>query len=376
MPTNRTTAYSNSKERTGIPRLYRRVLKHTISFCYQYPNGTSETFATAPKGDKKAVLEAERIAKRRALDVQAGTIVSGSIADAIDRFQKEVDPKHYLDQSKDGKAVRKGQYNRLIQYFGSMQPESLKARHGYSYLDERAKAGAPMLANKEMALMSTMSNYWVRWGLIDANPFTGLMQNKGDKKVRTVSRRQIVRFYLWSQKQDKPAIKVFGCAALFCYLTGFRAAEVRPFHASGLTDEGVRVTAAKRKKGEDAVIKLREWSPKLRTVVKRAQQAYGRERLYLFGNRHGKPYSRSGWGSSWQDAMRAYLTDLEGRAVEESELVEHPAYFSLLDLRPAAITTKITKRSADMYDFAAHANPATTHRHYDRRKVKKAKATE
>jgi hypothetical protein len=61
---------------------------------------------------------------------------------------------------------------------------------------------------------------------------------------------------------------------------------------------------------------------------------------------------------------------------EPKELVEHPQYFSLLDIRPAAITTKIRNRSADMYDFAAHANPTTTHRNYDRRKVKKASATE
>jgi len=50
--------------------------------------------------------------------------------------------------------------------------------------------------------------------------------------------------------------------------------------------------------------------------------------------------------------------------------------FSLLDVRPAAITTKIRNRDTDIYDFAAHANPATTHRHYDRRTIKKASSTE
>jgi hypothetical protein len=30
----------------------------------------------------------------------------------------------------------------------------------------------------------------------------------------------------------------------------------------------------------------------------------------------------------------------------------------------------------DAYDFAAHANPATTHQHYDRRLERVAKATE
>jgi hypothetical protein len=58
------------------------------------------------------------------------------------------------------------------------------------------------------------------------------------------------------------------------------------------------------------------------------------------------------------------------------QLTNHPAYFSLLDIRPTAITTKLNNRDDDAYDFAAHANPGTTHRHYDRRKVKVAKATE
>ena len=60
----------------------------------------------------------------------------------------------------------------------------------------------------------------------------------------------------------------------------------------------------------------------------------------------------------------------------ELRLTSHPAYFSMLDIRLAAITAKLDKRDDDAYDFAAHANPATTHRHYDRRKLKVAKATE
>jgi hypothetical protein len=55
---------------------------------------------------------------------------------------------------------------------------------------------------------------------------------------------------------------------------------------------------------------------------------------------------------------------------------EHADYFSALDIRFAAITTKLRNRSADAYDFAAHANPNTTHEHYDRRTEKKASATE
>ncbi|MGE8454192.1 MAG: hypothetical protein ACN6OP_27015, partial [Pseudomonadales bacterium] len=65
-----------------------------------------------------------------------------------------------------------------------------------------------------------------------------------------------------------------------------------------------------------------------------------------------------------------------GQAAPDYSIADHPEYFSALDIRPAAITAKLERRSADAYDFAAHANPSTTHKHYDRRKVKRASATE
>ena len=64
-----------------------------------------------------------------------------------------------------------------------------------------------------------------------------------------------------------------GCAAMFTYLTGFRAAEVRPLHISGKTKECVIVTSATRKKGQAEVLKLREWSTKLRVVIARQTDA-------------------------------------------------------------------------------------------------------
>jgi len=404
--TARRTSRPSRKERTGIDRLYKYIGARKVSFYYQYPDGKSETLGSAPLGDRRAIAEAEQAAKRKALDIQAGQIVVGSVADLIDRFRKEVDPTHYRDQSKDGKAVRAGEYANLALFFGKMAPSSLRAQHGYQYLEARAKAGAPIKANKELSRMSTICNYAIRWGLIETNPFVGLMLNKADKDVRTVDRSQVVRFYLWAIRQGQ-AYRTMGCAAMFSYLTGFRAAEVRPYRLSGLGDDGVRVISAKRKKGEAEVVKVRDWSRRLRVVVERAKRTpvetstkkFVVQSLYLFPNRKGQPYSKSGWGSVWQDAMWEWIStfDAEAAAALRAEreqsaarrkgrsvgawtsgysIAEHEAYFSTLDIRPAAITTKLEQRSADAYDFAAHANPSTTYRHYDRRKEKRAAATE
>lgn len=368
------TSQRSLKEATGVDRLYKRVGKRKVSFYYQYKDGTSETLAVADTGDRQAIAEADRKARRLAMDINEGQIITGSVAEMIERFKVDVAPTHYRDQSKDGTAVRQGTYDNLIKFFGKMAPTALKTVHGYQFLDARAKAGAPAKANKELSLLSTICHYAVRWGVIEANPFVGMMQNKTEKDVRTISRSQILRFYLWSLKQHQTH-RNLGCAALFTYLTGFRAAEVRPFHVSGLTLEGVKVINAKRKKGEQEVVKVREWSTRLRVVVTRAKQTHRIERLYLFANLSGAPYSRSGWGSVWQDAMLAWITTIDD-TVGSKTLIDHPLYFSLLDVRPAAITTKLRQRSNDAYDFAAHANPSTTHKNYDRRKEKKATATE
>jgi len=392
---------SVTNERTGVDRLYKRYGPRKVSFWYKHPDGRSETFSTAPRGDRAASALAERIARRKALDIQEGTVIVGSVADMVDRFREDIDPTHYRDQSSDGKAVRKGAYERLTRFFGRMAPAKLETTHGYQYLDNRAKAGAPIGANKDMALMQTICHYAIRWGVMKANPFVGMMLNKADKDVRTVERSQVVRFYLWSLRQEQ-AYRTMGLAAMFCYLTGFRAAEIRPFHMSGITDAGVKVVSAKRKRGEDETLKLRHWSTRLRVVVERAKRDRKVDSLFLFPNRRGQPYSKSGWGSVWQDAMYHYVGQFDKAIAREYEakkmheaaqrianrvnspirggmdlqITKHPAYFSMLDVRPTAITAKLQNRDDDAYDFAAHSNPSTTHRHYDRRKVKAARATE
>jgi hypothetical protein len=47
----------------------------------------------------------------------------------------------------------------------------------------------------------------------------------------------------------------------------FRSSETRPFLKTGLTDDGVSVLSSKRKKGQVEVLKIREWSTRLRVVV-------------------------------------------------------------------------------------------------------------
>lgn len=373
MKKTNTTAARTSKRSwvavKGVPRLYKREGKRITGFIYRYLDGHTETVASAPTGDRPQVAQAELIARRKALDIQQGTFIAGSVAELIDRFMTEVAPTHYADQSKNGIFERNRQANNLKLFFGKMKPASLKTIHGYQYLDARAQSGAPAAANKEMALMSTICHKAIRWGLIERHPFLNLKQNVIEKSVRAIGRSDVVRFYLWAVKQESQTDRTMGIAAMFSFLTGFRAAEVRPFLLSGISKAGVFCVGAKRKLGENEVKKLRQWSMKLRCVVERARQRDSKvASIYLFPNRTGKAYTRSGWGACWLGTWANYL------GVPEREVTKHESYFALADIRPASITEKMEKRAADVYDFAAHANPNTTHKHYDRRRVKVAKS--
>ena len=74
--------------------------------------------------------------------------------------------------------------------------------------------------------------------------------------------------------------------------------------------------------------------------------------------------------------MNAWIRSQDPSVLDTELVTQHPLYFSLSDVRPAAVTVKLDQRASDAYDFAGHANPQTTHKHYDRRRVRSAKATE
>lgn len=372
----RTATPLHTWEKTRIQRLYKRVGAQRISWIYKHVDGRSQTLASSEIGDREGRFDAERKAMREAIEIQQGVVVANSVGEMIERFELLVDPVYYADQSKDGRKIRKAMYSNLTSFFGRMDPSQLTTQHGYQYLEDRASSGAPIKANKEISQFSVICHYGVRWGLLAANPFINMMKNRSNTESKAVPRRLILRFYLWSLKQ-RQNYRTMGCAAMFTYLTGFRSSETRPFLKSGLHKDAVRVVATKRRKGEVVTEKERLWSKRLQCVVRRALEREDADSSpYLFApTRRAKSYTRWGWASSWKDAMQAWISTYDDK-VEESTLTSHAMYFNLQDIRPAAITAKLQNRDADAYDFAAHANPATTHRHYDRRRIKTASATE
>jgi hypothetical protein len=101
-----------TSESTGIDRLYKRYGARKISFWYKYPDGRSETLTAAPRGGRAEIAIAECSAERKVLDIQAGEVIAGSVADMIDRFKTDIAPTHFRDQSKDRPARKGGRAER------------------------------------------------------------------------------------------------------------------------------------------------------------------------------------------------------------------------------------------------------------------------
>jgi hypothetical protein len=76
------------------------------------PDGRSETLTAAPRGGWAEIAIAECSAERKVLDIQAGEVIAGSVADMIDRFKTDIAPTHFRDQSKDRPARKGGRAER------------------------------------------------------------------------------------------------------------------------------------------------------------------------------------------------------------------------------------------------------------------------
>ena len=110
--------------------------------------------------------------------------------DLIDRYMKEVSPTKADDTHKSNIAASK----HLTKRFGSMNPTMVRARHAYQYLDLRAREGAPVRANREFALLSTIMTHAVRWGVIDNTPFHKIIRNPEKKRKRLVTDNELEAF--------------------------------------------------------------------------------------------------------------------------------------------------------------------------------------
>ncbi len=154
-----------------------------------------------------------------------------TIADALDRFLVEVVPQKASTTQRE--YLR--EMGQLRAVFGQMPLSDVRSPHVAQYLDRHPRK---TLANREIALLSSVYSYAIRWGWCERNPCTGVKRNKEQKRTRYVTDQEF-------QTLQKVASDQMRCIIDVAYLTGLRKKDILKIRLSDITSDGLYVEHSK-----------------------------------------------------------------------------------------------------------------------------------
>lgn len=269
---------------------------------------------------------------------------SGStVGHALDRYVIEILPK----KAEATQREYRRQTVRLRRVFGATKLALVRPSHVAQYLDQH---DSPVLANREMAMLSSVYQEAIRWGWVESNPCRGVRRNTEKRRTRHITKKEVAQLggHLDGQMQ---------CIVDLVLLTALRKKDVLSIRLSDLTDEGLLVQISKT--GHAIIF---EWTPSLRAVIDRARALRRKVgSMYLFATRNGQPYTTSGFDSIWQRKLR------------RSGLID----FRFHDLRARALTDAKAQGGRDYAQaLADHESGETTERYIRGREVRRVKPLE
>lgn len=184
------------------------------------------------------------------------------------------------------------------------------------YRDARSKA-APVRANREMALLSTVWNYAREWGYTEKeNPCRGVRKNK--EKPRD--------FY--ADDQVWQAVYQQGCPELknamdLAYLTGQRPADVLKMEFAHLNNGALEVKQDKTNKKLRILLATSEGPTRLAEVIERIKNAGGEEKSeYLVCNSLGGQLNTQTLRLRFNKAKKKALIGASPELIEKLELFQ------------------------------------------------------
>lgn len=360
------------KSPDGLPfRLYVRNGKTTISYGYKLPNNKWEFRLTAQIKDEASVARIRREAIDRAEILNGKSIAVGGVDILIGKYfdWQESLAKNSQERKADiTLKVNRRESNHLIKTFGKMNPDAIKPKHIYQYIDARTRKGAPIKANREVGLFSAILEYGRRIGAVEINPCVGIKYNRSLPRTRHVKQHEVELLEkVARERKTESYIRVALCLKA-AYLTVSRPDETRGLKRQYLGEDGTSIPVGKRKGGQAPKVKLIEWSPDLREVIREALSIQITASVYIFGNNHGQMYSASGFNTILKRLMK-FAAD---EAAKEGKVFER---FTLRDMRPAAVTDRMDDGDENITNATGHSNDRMVKTVYDRRRIKRAKAT-
>lgn len=257
----------------------------------------------------------------------------GVMAAVIRRYRREELPKKAENTIK----AQERQLDRISKAFGHMRPCDIRPSHIAQYHD-LIGSKAPYMANRELALITHVLKYAVRWGYIDENPAREIQRHPEKPRDRYIGHDE------YATVRDA-APGWIGILMDLAYLTGQRRTDLFNIKRSDMTVEGIYIRQSKT--GAKLLI---DWTPDLETTVKRAIEAlHGEiESIYLICDGKGQKRRDAAFTTAWSRLM--------GKCVKQG-LIQNK--FQFRDIRAKA-------GSDSTGEQLGHRSKATLNRHYKR----------
>lgn len=328
-----------------LPRMEARLRKDgLITYRYQVPAMNGRKAHAVNLGTDREV------AIRKALDLSARSSDEGTWGQMWRLYSEGDDFRALAETTRKRYAEL---WLQLAKVFENGPVASTRPADVARYLRvERAKA--PVVANREIALLSNLANVAVERGDIDRNPCKEVRRNKERPRTRLVEIEELEAFVPWALAQGPSAV-VLVSMAQFAALTGNRRAEFLQLHWPQVDEQVIRLKRAKQRRGAE-LRELVSVSDALQEVLDRlrAQEGYTPMGAVFRAPRTGNPYSEQGFKAMWSRLMAAALA---------SGVVA--TRFTFHDLR-AHYTSYYKLRYGQLPEM--HADPATTASVYERTK--------
>jgi integrase len=165
--------------------------------------------------------------------------------------------------------------------FGECDPDEVTSGHVAQFLQRRLDGGAGVVANREMACLSSVYKHGLRTGSAKFNPCYGVSRNIERPRTRYVEHNEFRKVFDAVSEPFQDFL-----AAL--YLTGLRQQDIRAMKRSQITPQGLRVTH-KKTEGSTGKTVLVAMSETLRYFIIRAQTR-APSSIYVFTNENGDPW--------------------------------------------------------------------------------------
>lgn len=251
----------------------------------------------------------------------------------IARYENEILPKRAADTAKG----RRKEFKRIRAVFGNMSPKDIRPCDAWDYFEKR---GANQAARHEVRALSAVLGWAVKWGAIDRNPLLKLGFPTFKPRDRYVTDDEFGTVRMNAPQMLKYAMNI-------ALITGARQKDILELDRRQVAAGVLKVTQSKT--GKKVYYPV---AGSLEENIEAALRMPPQLRHHVIVNRQGKRYTRDGFQTQWQRAMKKAFPNKADR-------------FTFNDIRAKSLSDADSLEEARIR--AGHANSVITQTVYRRK---------